>query len=55
MNDLALDPVSSSARLATRGALGGLCRAAADAVDSWTPPANLVLVETVGVGQDEWT
>lgn len=40
--------------LATRGALGGLSRSAADVVrvlDAWG--ADVVLVETVGVGQDE--
>lgn len=40
--------------IATRGALGGLSRSAADIVrvlDAWG--AGVVLVETVGVGQDE--
>jgi len=40
--------------LATRGALGGLSRSARDVVrvlDAWG--ADVVLVETVGVGQDE--
>jgi LAO/AO transport system kinase len=40
--------------LATRGALGGLSRSAADVVrvlDAWG--ADVLLVETVGVGQDE--
>ncbi len=40
--------------LATRGALGGLSRSAVDIVrvlDAWQ--ADVVLVETVGVGQDE--
>src|SRR5262245_61462104 len=40
--------------LATRGALGGLSRSAADIVrvlDAWG--ADIVIVETVGVGQDE--
>ncbi|MCC6524108.1 MAG: methylmalonyl Co-A mutase-associated GTPase MeaB [Polyangiaceae bacterium] len=40
--------------LATRGALGGLSRSAADlirVVDAWH--ADVVVVETVGVGQDE--
>ncbi len=40
--------------LATRGALGGLSRSAADMVrvcDAWG--ADVILVETVGVGQDE--
>ena len=40
--------------VATRGALGGLSRSAADIIrvlDAWQ--ADVVLVETVGVGQDE--
>lgn len=40
--------------LATRGALGGLCRSARNVVrvfDAWG--ADVVLLETVGVGQDE--
>ncbi|MDI1433819.1 hypothetical protein QHF89_30250 [Polyangium sorediatum] len=40
--------------LATRGALGGLSRSAADVIrvlDAWG--ADVILVETVGVGQDE--
>lgn len=40
--------------LATRGALGGLSRSAADVIriaDAWK--ADVILVETVGVGQDE--
>jgi LAO/AO transport system kinase len=54
MNDLALDPGVFIRSMATRGALGGLCRAAADAVDLMDAGGrNLVLVETVGVGQDE--
>jgi len=54
MNDLALDPGIFIRSMATRGALGGLCRAAADAVDLMDAAGrNLVLVETVGVGQDE--
>ena len=54
MNDLALDPGVFIRSMATRGALGGLCRAAADAVDLMDAAGfNLVLVETVGVGQDE--
>jgi LAO/AO transport system kinase len=40
--------------MATRGALGGLSRATADAVDVIDAAGrDLVLVETVGVGQDE--
>ncbi len=54
MNDLALDPGVFIRSMATRGALGGLCRAAADAVDLMDAGGrNLVMVETVGVGQDE--
>jgi len=54
MSDLALDPGVFIRSMATRGALGGLCRAAADAVDLMDAAGrNLVLVETVGVGQDE--
>ena len=54
MNDLALDPGVFIRSMATRGALGGLCRAAADAVDLMDAAGqSLVLVETVGVGQDE--
>lgn len=40
--------------LATRGALGGISRSTADtvrAIDAWG--ADVILVETVGVGQDE--
>ncbi len=54
MNELALDPGVFIRSMATRGALGGLCRAAADAVDLMDAVGfNLVIVETVGVGQDE--
>lgn len=48
------DPEVFIRSLATRGALGGLSRSAADTVrvlDAWG--ADVVLVETVGVGQDE--
>ena len=54
MQDHALDPGVFIRSLATRGALGGLTRSAADIVrilDAWG--ADIVLVETVGVGQDE--
>jgi LAO/AO transport system kinase len=50
----ASDPEVFIRSLATRGALGGLTRSAADVVrvlDAWG--ADVVLVETVGVGQDE--
>jgi GTPase len=40
--------------MATRGALGGLSRQAADAIDVMCATGrHLILVETVGVGQDE--
>src|SRR5262245_63839423 len=48
------DPDVFIRSLATRGALGGLSRSARDVVrvlDAWG--ADVVLVETVGVGQDE--
>jgi LAO/AO transport system kinase len=48
------DPGVFIRSLATRGALGGLSRSAADIIrvaDAWG--ADVVLVETVGVGQDE--
>ena len=48
------DPEVFIRSLATRGALGGLTRSAADVVrvlDAWG--ADVVIVETVGVGQDE--
>jgi LAO/AO transport system kinase len=50
----AADPKVFIRSLATRGALGGLSRSARDVVrvlDAWG--ADVVLVETVGVGQDE--
>src|SRR2546422_970243 len=54
MNDLTLDPGVFIRSMATRGALGGLCRAAADGIDVLDASGRgLVLVETVGVGQDE--
>ena len=47
-------PASSSARMATRGASGGLARATLDAVDVLDVAGfDMVIVETVGVGQDE--
>ncbi len=48
------DPEVFIRSLATRGALGGLTRSAADVarvLDAWG--ADVVMVETVGVGQDE--
>ena len=54
MQDHFSDPDVFIRSLATRGALGGLSRSAADIVrvfDAWG--ADVILVETVGVGQDE--
>ena len=54
MQDHFSDPDVFIRSLATRGALGGLSRSATDIVrvfDAWG--ADVVLVETVGVGQDE--
>ncbi|HEY4116214.1 MAG TPA: methylmalonyl Co-A mutase-associated GTPase MeaB [Byssovorax sp.] len=54
MQDHAADPEVFIRSLATRGALGGLSRSAADVarvLDAWG--ADVVLIETVGVGQDE--
>jgi LAO/AO transport system kinase len=48
------DPMVFIRSVATRGALGGLSRSAIDVVrvlDAWG--ADVILVETVGVGQDE--
>jgi len=48
------DPEVFIRSLATRGAMGGLSRSAADVVrvlDAWK--ARVVIIETVGVGQDE--
>jgi LAO/AO transport system kinase len=54
MNDLALEPGVFIRSMATHGAMGGLCRAAADAVDLMDAAGrDVVYVETVGVGQDE--
>src|SRR5216117_4553796 len=54
MNDLTLDPGVFIRSMATRGVLGGLCRAAADGIDVLDAAGRgLILVETVGVGQDE--
>lgn len=54
MKDLSEDPNVFIRSMATRGAVGGLCRAAADVVRlldaaSW----NYVIVETVGAGQTD--
>jgi LAO/AO transport system kinase len=54
MQQHSADPEVFIRSLATRGALGGLTRSAADVVrvlDAWG--ADVVMVETVGVGQDE--
>jgi LAO/AO transport system kinase len=54
MQEHSADPEVFIRSLATRGALGGLTRSATDVVrvlDAWG--ADVVLVETVGVGQDE--
>jgi LAO/AO transport system kinase len=54
MQDHFEDPEVFIRSLATRGTLGGLSRSAADIVrvlDAWG--ADVILVETVGVGQDE--
>ncbi|WP_440996339.1 methylmalonyl Co-A mutase-associated GTPase MeaB [Arhodomonas sp. SL1] len=54
MSDLVSDPGVFIRSMATRGALGGLARPALDAVDVLDAGGfDLVLVETVGVGQDE--
>ncbi len=54
MQDHALDPDVFIRSLATRGHLGGLSRATADVVQVLDAMGkDVVLVETVGVGQDE--
>lgn len=54
MSDLATDPGVFIRSLATRGAMGGLARAALDTVDVLDAAGyDVVLIETVGVGQDE--
>jgi LAO/AO transport system kinase len=54
MNDAAGNAGVFIRSMATRGALGGLSRTAADAVDVLCASGRqLVIVETVGVGQDE--
>jgi len=54
MTDLAADPGVFIRSMATRGALGGLARATLDAADILDAAGyRHVLVETVGVGQDE--
>jgi LAO/AO transport system kinase len=54
MNDIANDEGVFIRSMATRGALGGLARAALDAVDVLDAAGyDLIFIETVGVGQDE--
>ncbi len=54
MAELAGDPGVFIRSLATRGALGGLARATLDVVDVLDAAGfEVVLIETVGVGQDE--
>ena len=54
MQDLYTDPDVMIRSMATRGHLGGLSRATADAVDVLDAAGfDEILVETVGVGQDE--
>ena len=54
MLDIASDPGVFVRSMATRGALGGLSNAALDAVDVLDAAGfDLVIIETVGVGQDE--
>lgn len=54
MTELAGDPGVFIRSMATRGALGGLARATLDVVDVLDIAGfDVVLVETVGVGQDE--
>jgi len=54
MQSLATDPGVFIRSMATRGALGGLAAAAHDAVDVLDAAGfDVVIVETVGVGQDE--
>ena len=54
MQGLATDPGVFIRSLGTRGAMGGLSRSTADAVDLLDAAGKeVILVETVGVGQDE--
>lgn len=54
MQDLYTDPGVLIRSMATRGHLGGLARASADAVDVLDAAGyDEIIVETVGVGQDE--
>ena len=54
MTEIYTDPGVFIRSMATRGALGGLARATADAVDVLDAAGyDVVIIETVGVGQDE--
>jgi len=54
MSEIYTDPGVFIRSMATRGALGGLARATPDAVDVLDAAGfEVVLIETVGVGQDE--
>ncbi|HEX7253480.1 MAG TPA: methylmalonyl Co-A mutase-associated GTPase MeaB [Thermoanaerobaculia bacterium] len=54
MSEIYTDPGVFIRSMATRGALGGLARATADAVDVLDAAGyEVILIETVGVGQDE--
>jgi LAO/AO transport system kinase len=54
MSDLAGDPGVFVRSMATRGAMGGLARGTLEAVDVLDAAGyDLVIIETVGVGQDE--
>jgi LAO/AO transport system kinase len=54
MSDMATDPGVYIRSMATRGATGGMARAALDAVDILDVAGfETVIIETVGVGQDE--
>jgi LAO/AO transport system kinase len=54
MGEVSADPSVFIRSMATRGALGGLARGTLDAVDILDAAGyDLVVIETVGVGQDE--
>jgi LAO/AO transport system kinase len=54
MGEVSADPAVFIRSMATRGALGGLARGTLDAVDILDAAGyDLVVIETVGVGQDE--
>jgi LAO/AO transport system kinase len=54
MSDLVMDPGVFIRSMATRGAVGGMAHAALDVVDILDVAGfDVVIVETVGVGQDE--